>query len=180
MIIMIVVLLVLLVIILIYLLVVLHRIRSEGKKSLHSRIVVSDGNVVTHAAADKNELTYGENQYNNTILFGEYTSEITGGLYTLNLRQEQTGYNNRLELKDSVIVGRDETRYGQYHVDGQGISRRHCRFFLSGGQLYVEDLGSSNGTRVNGARIYEPVLLQNYDTVTLGNVPYTVSLEMMR
>src|SRR5215470_14065584 len=38
-------------------------------------------------------------------------------------------------------------------IDDTSLSRRHARFRLAGGAVEVEDLGSSNGTRVRGSRI---------------------------
>ena len=38
-------------------------------------------------------------------------------------------------------------------LQGMGISRRQCRLFMDGGILFVDDLGSTNGTFVNGMRL---------------------------
>lgn len=50
----------------------------------------------------------------------------------------------------------------------QRVSRRHTSFEPTGGQLQVTDLGSSNGTTVNGNLITEPVLAGPGDLVTIG------------
>ncbi|MHC4788355.1 MAG: protein kinase domain-containing protein [Planctomycetota bacterium] len=49
------------------------------------------------------------------------------------------------------------------------LSRRHCQFTFEEGQLYVEDLGSRNGTRLNGELIEGRVQLANGDHITVGN-----------
>lgn len=49
------------------------------------------------------------------------------------------------------------------------LSRRHCRFFLEGNSLFVEDLDSMNGTRVNGLPIIRHRLAEG-DLVQVG--PY--------
>ena len=62
-----------------------------------------------------------------------------------------------------VIVGRSP---GADIVIGAGyVSGRHARF-----QLMVEDLGSTNGTAVNGQRISAPTALRNKDVVNIGDV----------
>lgn len=49
------------------------------------------------------------------------------------------------------------------------VSRRHARLFWRGSRLIVEDLGSANGTLVNGMPISQPFLLSENDTVQLGD-----------
>ena len=43
-----------------------------------------------------------------------------------------------------------------------------------GQNLFVEDLGSTNGTLVNGQRIVDPVALNNNDVVNVGDVSIRV------
>ena len=50
------------------------------------------------------------------------------------------------------------------------VSGRHARFQLMGQNLFVEDLGSTNGTAVNGQRISAPTALRNKDVVNIGDV----------
>ncbi|HEY4299139.1 MAG TPA: FHA domain-containing protein [Paraburkholderia sp.] len=60
------------------------------------------------------------------------------------------------------------------------ISRRHAHIFLKSGQLYVEDLGSTNGTFVGGKRLDESALpLADGDVVAFGgdHFVYRVSLQ---
>src|SRR5215470_677293 len=46
------------------------------------------------------------------------------------------------------------------------VSRRHCLFSLREGQVWVEDLGSSNGTRLNGKPLAEG------DRLDLAGLPF--------
>nr|WP_307727580.1 FHA domain-containing protein [Massilia sp. ST3] len=60
------------------------------------------------------------------------------------------------------------------------LSRRHAHLFLKGGALYVEDLGSTNGTFVNGARLDEHArALQDGDVLAFGgrHFVYRVALQ---
>ncbi|MGF6741167.1 FHA domain-containing protein [Paraburkholderia atlantica] len=82
-----------------------------------------------------------------------------------------------LVSKTDEIFSRYKDRY-PHQVNY--ISRRHAHLFLKGGQLYVEDLGSTNGTFVNGQRIGESALaLVNGDVVAFGgdHFVYRVSLQ---
>jgi hypothetical protein len=67
---------------------------------------------------------------------------------------------------DEVVVGRDP-KEAQLELGNVSVSRRHCRFVLAGGGAAVEDLGSQNGTLVNGTRI-ERHELKTGDVVSVG------------
>jgi ABC transport system ATP-binding/permease protein len=53
-------------------------------------------------------------------------------------------------------------------VDDTRISRQHARLSRRGNQIQIEDLGSSNGTFVNGERITSPQTVQDGDQIGLG------------
>ncbi len=75
-------------------------------------------------------------------------------------------------VRGPVIVGRSP---GADIVIGAGyVSARHARFSLMGQNLFVEDLGSTNGTMVNKQLITAPTALKNNDVVTVGDVSIRV------
>ena len=75
-------------------------------------------------------------------------------------------------VRGPVIVGRSP---GADIVIGAGyVSARHARFSLMGQNLFVEDLGSTNGTMVNKQMISAPTALKNNDVVTVGDVSIRV------
>ena len=49
------------------------------------------------------------------------------------------------------------------------MSKHHCRLLLQNGQLVVEDLGSTNGTYVNGRKITEATAISITDKVFVGD-----------
>ena len=71
-------------------------------------------------------------------------------------------------MDDELILGR-ERGSADLVIEDPGVSRRHARVFPDNGSLVVEDLGSSNGTYVNGERISGPVTLGAGDEVQLGD-----------
>ena len=78
----------------------------------------------------------------------------------------------QIAVHGPVIVGRNP---GSDIVIGAGyVSGRHARFTLMGQNLFIEDLGSTNGTAVNGQVIGEPVALKNGDVVNVGDVAIRV------
>lgn len=54
------------------------------------------------------------------------------------------------------------------------LSRRHCRFVREGAFLYIEDLGSMNGTRVNGKIVEGRRPLYDGDVVSVGDYRFEV------
>lgn len=67
-----------------------------------------------------------------------------------------------------VIVGRSPS--ADIVIGAGYVSARHARFSLMGQNLFVEDLGSTNGTTVNDQPITDPVALNEGDIVTIGDV----------
>jgi pSer/pThr/pTyr-binding forkhead associated (FHA) protein len=60
-------------------------------------------------------------------------------------------------------------------VDAALVSRVHCRFVLNAeNELTLEDLGSTNGTFVNGMRLMK-ASLNDGDRVTVGRVTFSVT-----
>ncbi len=54
------------------------------------------------------------------------------------------------------------------------LSRTHCVFYSEQGMLFIEDLGSANGTKVNGVKIDKSRAIQSGDVITLpGIAPIT-------
>lgn len=78
----------------------------------------------------------------------------------------------RVSITAATTLGRE---VGDVIVDDPRVSGRHCRFGVVGGDLTLEDLGSSNGTFVNGHRIEMQVLLADGDVVTLGDARIVVT-----
>lgn len=79
----------------------------------------------------------------------------------------QTGPLNgqRWPLRRSILVGRDATC--DIIVADRQVSRYHARINLSHERVVLEDLGSKNGTHVNGQRIQDDVALQDGDIIQI-------------
>ncbi len=74
---------------------------------------------------------------------------------------------------DLITLGRDETN-GIALPQEPTVSRRHAQFVKQGDMVMVEDLGSTNGTFVNGVRITAPTPIRPGDTVQFGAVAFRV------
>lgn len=67
---------------------------------------------------------------------------------------------------DQIIIGRDPSN--GIVINDAEISRRHTKLTFQGGKYVVEDMGSTNGTFVNGQRIGGPHVLKPGEVVSLG------------
>ena len=68
--------------------------------------------------------------------------------------------------KEEILLGRDLAN--DIPISDPEISRRHARFMMQGESILIEDLGSTNGTFLNGQRISSPQQLRAGDVITLG------------
>ena len=72
-----------------------------------------------------------------------------------------------IEIDEVFVIGRSAEGHGSLGGDAE-ISREHARVTRSGSGLVIEDLGSTNGTMVNGERISGPTPVRAGDTVKVG------------
>lgn len=73
--------------------------------------------------------------------------------------------------KDLTLVGRNDDC--DLQLDHKSVSKQHCILVKTEGLILVRDLGSTNGTRVNGQRIRRAALLPN-DNLAIANFKYQV------
>lgn len=74
-------------------------------------------------------------------------------------------------LRKTLLVGRSESC--DVVLRFANVSAQHCRLGLEGGYWFVDDEGSRNGTRVNGARVTRKRLLPG-DVLALASHKYEV------
>ncbi|BDG02650.1 FHA domain-containing protein [Anaeromyxobacter oryzae] len=75
--------------------------------------------------------------------------------------------------RDEIVVGRAADGVSFRLLD-RDVSRRHARFVRSSGAVFVEDLGSLTGTRVNGEKIAGRRRLREGDLVEIGDYDLAV------
>src|SRR5579862_6890476 len=81
---------------------------------------------------------------------------------------------NPVEIKkELVLVGRKEDC--DLQLDHKSISKLHCVIVRTDGLLLLRDLGSTNGTRVNGQRVRRAALLPN-DQLSIASCKFRVYL----
>src|SRR5947209_20555531 len=75
--------------------------------------------------------------------------------------------------KDMTLVGRKED--ADLRLDHKSVSKIHCVLVKTDGLLMLRDLGSTNGTRVNGTRVRRAALLRN-DQLGIASYKFRVHL----
>src|ERR1700722_11665339 len=75
--------------------------------------------------------------------------------------------------KEMTLIGRQEEC--DVRLDHKSVSKMHCVLVKTDGLLLLRDLGSTNGTRVNGTRVRRAALLPN-DQLTIANFKFRVHL----
>lgn len=70
--------------------------------------------------------------------------------------------------KSEIILGREDNV--DITIPASAVSRRHARLILEDGQYFIEDLGSSNGTFINGESLTKRRPLNSGDRIRLGQI----------
>ena len=95
-----------------------------------------------------------------------------GAPFALNVRRDALGD------PAGVVVGRNPA--GSSHVVADpSVSREHARLYVEGGTLYVEDLGSTNGTALSGRTLEagQPAQVGDGDSLIFGSVRLRIAIE---
>jgi hypothetical protein len=77
----------------------------------------------------------------------------------------------RIEVSRELVIGRENV---DVEIEDAELSRRHVAVRPTEGGLEVEDLGSRNGTRVDGTRIDGPTRIRHGAVLSVGMTTFTV------
>lgn len=113
------------------------------------------------------------NDHETTLLFAE--EEVYEIMLT---DQSNPSKFFSIPLKDSVIIGRNARNSNVVLDYDASISGRHCEIENRSGKIFVRDLQSSNGTRVNGIKILSETELFSGNLLKLGGVEMKVGWNM--
>ncbi|MEE1049123.1 MAG: FHA domain-containing protein [Clostridia bacterium] len=81
---------------------------------------------------------------------------------------------NRYTIYGAAVVGRSSSC--DIVIKEDYISARHLEIWYEDGEWYLQDLGSRNGTAVNGHRIRNTVILDPEDVVSVGGLNFAFEL----
>jgi pSer/pThr/pTyr-binding forkhead associated (FHA) protein len=84
----------------------------------------------------------------------------------LTVREDPTSEKEYPLGEGAVVLGREA--FNDIVVHDPEVSRRHAQITFQEGRYIIEDLGSTNGTFINGRRVQTPTPLHNGDVVEMG------------
>ena len=128
----------------------------KGKFTITSKNVNQDGAATPPAAASAPTLT---------VVDGGPAFDGPPAVLTLPTGQ-------RIELHEGhYIIGRHLEN--DIVLNDTNVSRRHAEFVCAAGEVVVRDMGSTNGTKVNGVVVNGEQLLQHGDVINFGSAQVT-------
>jgi hypothetical protein len=81
--------------------------------------------------------------------------------------RDADGNDRTYAVRQSTVIGRSST--ADLVIPVRSLSRRHARMYPDGNGLAIEDLGSTNGVRLNGEAIRGASLARDGDCISLSN-----------
>ena len=101
--------------------------------------------------------------------------KATASLRTIqNKKNPNPDLKNRYMIYESALVGRNKNC--DISIREQYVSGQHAYIWFEKGEWYLEDLGSRNGTTINGQRIKQKVMLDPQDEISFGGVRFVFEL----
>jgi serine/threonine protein kinase len=82
-----------------------------------------------------------------------------------------------IQVEDELLIGREAPDEGKLGQDAE-ISRQHARISHAGDEYAIEDLGSTNGTFLNGRQISRPEVLSPGDRIQVGATTLVVQVSV--
>ncbi|GAC1394126.1 MAG: hypothetical protein NVSMB47_02660 [Polyangiales bacterium] len=87
-------------------------------------------------------------------------------------------FAQQFDLREGVTrIGRSDTC--AITIDDSAISREHAEIVVRDGRAFLRDLGSRNGVRIDGARVYEEIELRSGDRIGVGHQDLVFTREGM-
>lgn len=114
--------------------------------------------------------------YRSAVVQVESSRRAYGRL--VELREVDEGYaitGQTYPLLPLTSLGRSPTN--TIHITDDYASGEHALVALRGGQWWLEDRQSRNGTAINGMPVTQPVIITDGDIIGIGSVSYRLELE---
>ena len=81
------------------------------------------------------------------------------------------------DITDKIIVGRSTASCNLAIITDNAVSEKHCEISLESNRFYIADLGSSNGTFLNGEKIHSATEIKTGCKLKIGRSEYRLTVE---
>lgn len=148
-----------------------------------ARLWASPGETIPTIGFTNTAVLKGSSEASKPLMATVDTQELTAGQIAVQTGQAIILLNGKSEY----LIGREggeneipEVNLGPHGGRDKGVSRRHAVLRVDRRQLLLMDLGSSNGTWLNGAQLSanEPVRLENGDEIRLGKLMVKIKFNL--
>lgn len=113
---------------------------------------------------------------NTVVLNGQSKRAAEQNARRICLTNLLSSQSYHLTLQPQLIIGRSPTEADFTVKDDASVSKQHCRLFLMGDAIYVEDLHSMNHTFVNNERVLSAKRLNNGDIIRIASTEFRVQM----
>ncbi|MEA4998208.1 MAG: FHA domain-containing protein [Candidatus Limiplasma sp.] len=106
-----------------------------------------------------------------------YTPQPAGARLSVVLTPVGGSGNDRYTagINDALIIGRSPSQAKLVIKDDPKVSGMHAKLTYDGRTLRIEDMKSTNGTKVNGAQVSVPTVLNEGDVITMGKTSLRIT-----
>ncbi len=132
---------------------------SSAKDANKTEIMTEKTEILTESSGEKTEQLFDTNTYRFQLTCVN-DSIIT---YRCSISSEK------------ITIGRSASKCNMT-IDDKSVSGAHCEVYVRGQRFYVRDVGSSNGTYVDGRKIYDETEIQTGTILKLGQTEYRVMI----
>jgi len=149
---------------------------TKRKQALHD--IITDTLVISDSEAEISDIHLID-KFNSTQTIVVNRNQNFGSEKLVLAGFDSNGHVVRLSFdfedpklyQEGLYLGRDSSSC-DLHIKDQSISRRHARLYKKGGEIWIEDLGSTNGILVNGRPIggNQSALLNLKGTLVIGGI----------
>ena len=121
--------------------------------------------------------TYTQPESEKVVAHGaakDMGAQMPGGTWINLIDENDLSKSISFYLKNELVVGRNPQKSQVIIADDPTVSSKHCKFYVFDDKVYLMDLGSTNGTFVNGKLIEYAVCLKVGDKIAIGARKYLV------
>lgn len=148
------------------------KIERAADGSWHA--VDNDSTNGTYLSSPHNQMNEFRLEAGQTIYLGSY--KLLSDRILSVLDQDSVEKVGRIKVtKDTIVIGRNPD--ADVYIAHPSVSWRHAKFTKSGEHYVIEDLGSTNGTYVNGVLIKNPTQIRKNDEVLLGIYAFSIDFD---